>query len=594
MQLVTEMGAEGARASGGESERVAGRYELIERIAQGGMGEVFVARELATVDGVLALKRLLPAAHEARRRCFAPSTTRSRASSTRSSSRCTTSASTRICPYYTMELLDGHDLRECAAGRLRGGLPHPARRGLLARAAARAAPAAPRREPAQRAAHQQRRVQADRLRHHGAVRRRRPTWRARRPFISPEAWEGARARSARRSLLAGRARVLAVQPPPAGQRALARPRPRPARARRRCCARSRSDIPPELEELVMSLLELDPSQRPSSAHGGDRAALGDRRAARAATSPLLARSAPRQLALRRAEARAGRARKSCSQRALRVQRRRRSWWRAPRARGKTRFLQEVSLLAQTQGLLGGARVRARARRGAARGARAVSRPAARRARGVRAARRAPSASCCASFDWQRRAAARRGSPSETRAQLAVGAGRLLSRWSRDSRPLARAGGRSRPGRRVLGRPSWPRSRRMAETLPLLVRRQLRARRAQRRAPLARCASRERARRSSWPTLDEKRDARAGLGPVRTRAATASGWSSFLYRDAHGNPALTMELCRLLARARRDPLRRRRFVLPESEIREQLPPATARSASRCGSRGSARPRASWPS
>ncbi|HEX6246074.1 MAG TPA: protein kinase, partial [Polyangiales bacterium] len=51
------------RASSAGPERVAGRYELTERLAQGGMGEVFVARELATGRQV-ALKRLLPAARK--------------------------------------------------------------------------------------------------------------------------------------------------------------------------------------------------------------------------------------------------------------------------------------------------------------------------------------------------------------------------------------------------------------------------------------------------------------------------------------------------------------------------------------------------
>jgi eukaryotic-like serine/threonine-protein kinase len=94
----------------GERERIAGRYELVERLAQGGMGEVFAVRELAT-SRKLALKRLLPTALK-RQALF----------------RAEYHVLARLkhpfiievyefgvdkdLPYYTMELLDGYDLRE--------------------------------------------------------------------------------------------------------------------------------------------------------------------------------------------------------------------------------------------------------------------------------------------------------------------------------------------------------------------------------------------------------------------------------------------------------------------------------------------------
>ena len=73
-------------------------------------------------------------------------------------------------PYYTMELLDGSDLRELAPLPWQRSVPAPARRGFVARAAARAAARASRHQSAQRAPDRRRSRQADRLRRDGALR----------------------------------------------------------------------------------------------------------------------------------------------------------------------------------------------------------------------------------------------------------------------------------------------------------------------------------------------------------------------------------------------------------------------------------------
>ncbi|MET0385620.1 MAG: protein kinase [Polyangiales bacterium] len=97
----------------GPLEVVAGRYELVRRLARGGMGEVFAGHDRST-DKAVALKRMLPALLEQRgsvvhfmREFHALSELRH----------------PRIIevfdygldhgvPYYTMELLDGRDLRD--------------------------------------------------------------------------------------------------------------------------------------------------------------------------------------------------------------------------------------------------------------------------------------------------------------------------------------------------------------------------------------------------------------------------------------------------------------------------------------------------
>src|SRR5262245_8315790 len=94
----------------GGLERVAGRYELIERLAQGGMGEVFVARELATSRQV-ALKRLLPTAHKRQALFRAEYHVLARLKHPHIIEVYEFGVDKDL-PYYTMELLDGYDLRE--------------------------------------------------------------------------------------------------------------------------------------------------------------------------------------------------------------------------------------------------------------------------------------------------------------------------------------------------------------------------------------------------------------------------------------------------------------------------------------------------
>ena len=105
--------ASGTRDSPAERRRIAGRYTLEAELAVGGMGAVYRVRD-ETTGKVLALKRLLPKQAKRLRSCFA-----------RSFTRWSCLRHPRIIevydygvsderPYYTMELLDGVDLRALA------------------------------------------------------------------------------------------------------------------------------------------------------------------------------------------------------------------------------------------------------------------------------------------------------------------------------------------------------------------------------------------------------------------------------------------------------------------------------------------------
>ncbi|HEX6243912.1 MAG TPA: hypothetical protein VFZ61_23515, partial [Polyangiales bacterium] len=117
---------------------------------------------------------------------------------------------------------------------------------------------------------------------------------------------------------------------------------------------------------------------------------------------------------------------------------------------------------------------------------------------------------------------------------------------------------------------------MAETLPLLVVASAQADAAcEESAPLG--AFLPRARRIQLAELDEKHT-RSLVSNVFGRVPNRERLVSFLYRTAHGNPALTLELCRYLLERGQIRYVDGIFVLPEGEIQEELPAGTALSLS----------------
>jgi serine/threonine protein kinase len=95
------------------SEVVAGRYELTQRLAHGGMGEVFSALDRSTGRAV-ALKRMLPSALTQRAVVVHFMREYHALSSLRHPRiiEVYDYGVDRDAPYYTMELLDGQDLRD--------------------------------------------------------------------------------------------------------------------------------------------------------------------------------------------------------------------------------------------------------------------------------------------------------------------------------------------------------------------------------------------------------------------------------------------------------------------------------------------------
>jgi serine/threonine protein kinase len=244
-----------------EPARVAGRYELLEPIAQGGMGEVFVARELAT-SRKLALKRLLPAAQK-RQALFRAEYHLLARLKHPFIIEVYDFGVDRDLPYYTMELLDGYDLREAPHVELEEGCR------ILRDVATSLALL-----HAQRLLHRDVSPRNVRRTSSGVCKLidfgtmvpfgAPPNVAGTPPFISPEAWEGGELdQRADLYSLGALAYWLFSRRLPGATGPLARAGDR--REPPPLLRKARADVPAELEELVMSLLEQDPSQRPSSA-----------------------------------------------------------------------------------------------------------------------------------------------------------------------------------------------------------------------------------------------------------------------------------------------------------------------------------------
>jgi hypothetical protein len=548
-----------------EHARVAGRYQLLERIGRGGMGEVFAARELST-GRRLALKRLLSA-------------TRRRQTSFRAEYH----ALARLkhpyiievyeygvdagLPYYTMELLDGHDLHLCPPLDVREGcrivrdvacslaLLHSQK--LLHRDLSPG-------NVQRTASGLCKLIDFGAMMPFGVA----PNLAGTAPFVSPEAWEGA--------LLDQRADLYALgalaywlfsRRLPNDPRTLARGRP--PRERPALLGSVAPAVPRELERLVMSLLELDPNRRPASA-GEVIARLSGFAGPAREDLPRLARShlgsaalvgrAPELAevddALTRALQRNGGA--------LLVS--------GAEGTGKTRFLQEVSLSGQTKGF---SVVRAFAAHtaGGAHVARALYRSLRRAAPELFELLPAAERELLARFDW-RETQPSQAPPAETRARLQW----ALAAYFRDVSAhgpwllliddLDLADEFSVAFLTALTA--------MAETLPLLI-------------VATRCTHRSRPDAGALDALCQRahslylrdlqqREAAVLVTNLFDRAANAERLASQLFLEARGNPALTLELCGWLLERGRVRYADGAFVLPEGELREELAAANVRGLS----------------
>ena len=187
-----------------------------------------------------------------------------RSSRTRASSRSTTTASTTSGPYYTMELLPGHDLRELAPLPCRQACALPARRrsslALLHSRRLLHRDVSPRNVRCTDG----RPRQADRLRRADGLRRGEP--RGRHAAVRRARGRARRAaRPAHRSVRARRHRVLRADAPPRVPRAGDLGAARGLAAARAAPSQYAPSVPAALDELVLSLLNLDPLARPESA-----------------------------------------------------------------------------------------------------------------------------------------------------------------------------------------------------------------------------------------------------------------------------------------------------------------------------------------
>jgi tetratricopeptide (TPR) repeat protein len=541
-------------------ERVAGRYELIERIAQGGMGEVFVARELATGRKV-ALKRLLPAAQKRQALFRAEYHVLARLKHPFIIEVYEFGVDKEL-PYYTMELLDGYDLREAPHVALVEGCR------ILRDVACSLA-----------LLHGQRLLHRDVSPRN--VRRTEsgvcklidfgtmvpfgvpPNLAGTPPFISPEAWEG--------GLLDQRADLYSLgavaywlfsRRLPGNARTI--DRASPPRERLPLLRKVAKDIPIELEELVMSLLEHDPNKRPSSANEviARLSAIGGLPANDTQNLAGAHLGSSRFVGQKRALAKAEKLLKRslvCNGGAVLVE--------SGEGSGKTRLLQEVSLLAQTQGF---SVVRAFASRSTTGSsvARELYRSLKRAAPEALELVPPPEREALAQLDRGELTAVHDQS-AELRARLSWALGaffRVVARqgpWLVVVDDLDLADEFSVAFVAALSA--------MAETLPLLV---LGSACTLKSADsLSLVAFAQRAQRIELADLDEKRT-RTLVSDLFGRVPNRERLVEFLYRGAHGNPAMTMELCRFLLERGVIRYVDGGFVLPDGEIREQLPARAA--------------------
>ncbi len=537
-------------------ERVAGRYELLERIAQGGMGEVFVARELASGRS-LALKRLLPSAQKRQALFRAEYHVLARLKHPFIIEVYDFGVD-RDLPYYTMELLDGYDLREAPHVSLTEGCR------ILRDVASSLAL-----------------LHAQRLLHRDIsprnVRRTAsglcklidfgtmvafgvpPNLAGTPPFISPEAWEG--------GLLDQRADLYSLgavaywlfsRRLPGQARSL--DRASPPRERLPLLRKVARDIPGELEELVMSLLEHDPNKRPNSAHEviSRLTSIGGLPANDTVNLAGAHLGSSRFVGQKRALAKAEKLLKRalvCNGGAMLVE--------SGEGSGKTRLLQEVSLLAQTEGF---SVVRAFAARSASGSsvARELYRSLKRAAPEALELVPAPEREALGVLERGELTAGKDGA-DELRARLSWALGAYFRVVARQSPWLVVIDDLDLADEFSIAFVAALSA--MGETLPLLVLASATAGNAARSLSLPAFAAR--AQRIEIAELDEKRT-RTLVSDLFGRVPNRERLVEFLYRGARGNPAMTMELCRLLLERGVIQYVEGGFVLPEGEIREELP------------------------
>ena len=543
-----------ARADGlATPEHIAGRYALIQRLARGGTGEVWLARELATGREV-TLKRLLQRSrhHEALLRCEYDTLAHLRSPFL---IQVFELGEDRGLPFYTMERLDGRDLRDSTHLSVDDGrrILLDVARGLLELHVQRWLHRDISPRGVQRTGNGRCKLtEFGTIAPFGVA----PNVAGTPGFIAPEAREGAlldqRADIYSLGALAYWLFTRRIPDPSRPGNPSSRGTEGPAPLRQ-----LRPDVPPELDQLVMSMLAFDPQSRPVSAAKiiahlspeleADLAFAADSQLASCALVGRTASLSHAERALRRAAVGSGGG--------LLVH--------GTAGIGKTRFLQELSLVGQRAGF---SVVRAFATRSAG-GARVA------RDLYLRLRRAAPSAfrqlpererATLADFDADH-ASHTAANPGEARARLQW----ALSRYFREvtaSAPwlilvddIDQADEFSEAFVAALAT--------MAETLPLLV-----VATCSETGDSGETAMEAMRARGQCVQLEELERVDLGrlvsnlFGEVPGRTFLAD----FLYREARGNPGITLELCSWLIE--RGSIRHRKgaFILPGSEVISRLP------------------------